>query len=203
MATVVRRLPDLPGDRFTADEPAIALTFDDGPGAFTGAIAEELRRLDAPASFFVVGELAATRPDTVAALAADGHTIGSHSWSHARIEHIGEREMVDECVRAAARIDRITGRQVSLVRLPYRKVPPPRTSELLGIRGLLPVAWSLDPRDWEARDADTIASRVLADLHPGAIVLLHDGGPDRSATVAALPAIVAGARAAGYRLVAL
>ncbi|WP_208027403.1 polysaccharide deacetylase family protein [Rhabdothermincola sediminis] len=60
MATVVRRSPELPGDRFTADEPVIALTFDDGPGSFTAPIAEELRRLDAPASFFVVGELAAT-----------------------------------------------------------------------------------------------------------------------------------------------
>ncbi|WP_334144181.1 polysaccharide deacetylase family protein [Rhabdothermincola sp.] len=203
MATVVRRLPDLPGDRFTEDEPVIALTFDDGPGSLTAAFAEELRRLDAPASFFVVGELAAAHPDTVAALAADGHTIGSHSWSHARIEHIGETDMVDECVRATTRIERITGRPVSLVRVPYRKVPPPRISELLEIRGLLSVGWSVDPCDWDAGDADTIAHRVLSALHPGAIVLLHDGGPDRSATLAALPAIVAGARAAGYRLVAL
>jgi peptidoglycan/xylan/chitin deacetylase (PgdA/CDA1 family) len=203
MTTVVRRLPDLPGDRFTEDEPVIALTFDDGPGSFTAPIAEQLRRLDVPATFFVVGGLAATRPGTVAALAADGHAIGSHSWSHASLEHIGETALVDECVRTAAWIGWITGRPVSLVRLPYRKVPPPRTSELLGIRGLLPVAWSVDPRDWDAGDADTIAHRVLSSLHPGAIVLLHDGGLDRSATLAALPAIVAGARAAGYRLVAL
>lgn len=203
MATVVRRLPDLPGDRFAAAEPVIALTFDDGPGSCTTAIAEELRRLDAPATFFVIGELATRHPGTVAALAADGHTIGSHSWSHARLDHIGETAMVDECVRTAAWIGRITSRQVSLVRLPYRKIPPPQTSNLLGTCGLLPVGWSVDPQDWDTGDPDTIATRVLSDLHPGAIVLLHDGGPDRSATVAALPAIVAGARAAGYRLVAL
>ena len=111
--------------------------------------------------------------------------------------------MVDECLRTAALITDLTGGPAPFVRPPYRKVDGARYAELLGDRGFTTVTWSLDPRDWAATDPVDVVRAVLDDLTPGAIVVLHDGGQNREATIEALPLIVHGARLAGYRFVAL
>jgi peptidoglycan-N-acetylglucosamine deacetylase len=203
VSAVVSRLHELPGDRFAPDEPVVALTFDDGPGPATPEIADTLARMEVPATFFVVGSAAAGRPDEVKRLAADGHTIGGHSCSHPRSADVDDAQVVDECVRTAALVAELTGAPAPFVRPPYRKVDGARYAALLDDLGFATVTWSLDPRDWAATDPVDIVTAVLDALKPGAIVVLHDGGRNREATVEALPLIVHGARLAGYRFVAL
>ncbi len=84
-----------------------------------------------------------------------------------------------------------------LPRPPYGRVDA-RVVERLGSRGLTTALWDVDPRDWSRPGAGTIAARVLDRLHPGAVIVLHDGGGDRSQTVAALPVILDGIRSRGY-----
>jgi len=200
---VVGRLHDLPEGPWSPGEPVVALTFDDGPGDATDAVATALARFGVPATFFVVGSVATEEPDLLAALVTAGHTVGSHSWSHRRIDDASDRDLAEEVVRTAMMIEDATGRPAPWFRPPYRKADAPRWDAVAGPLGFHTVTWSVDPRDWEAREPVAIATAVLDHLHPGAIVLLHDGGGERSATVEALPLIVHGARLAGYRFVAL
>jgi peptidoglycan/xylan/chitin deacetylase (PgdA/CDA1 family) len=116
---------------------------------------------------------------------------------------VDDAQVIDECVRTAALITELTGEPAPFVRAPYRKADAFRYADLLDDRGFSTIGWSLDPRDWAATDPVEIVRAVLDSLHPGAIVVLHDGGRDRSATVEALPLMVHGARMAGYRFVAL
>lgn len=181
----------------------VALTFDDGPAAATDDVATALARLRVPATFFVVGSLAVEEPGLLDGLVEAGHTVGSHSWSHRRIEDLADGDMLEEVVRSAALIEEATGRPARVFRPPYRKADAPRWASVVAPLGLEVVTWSIDPRDWASSDPVEIAIGVLDHLHCGAIVLLHDGGGDRSATVEALPLIVRGAQLAGYRFVAL
>ena len=201
--TVVRRLSDLPDGRHAPDEPVIALTFDDGPGDSTAAIELALARVDATATFFVVGSVAKEEPDLLAALVTAGHSVGGHSWSHRRIDDASDAELAEEALRTSMLIEDATRSPAPLFRPPYRKVDAPRWDSVVAPLGLVTVTWSVDPRDWALTDPVAIATAVIDHLHPGAIVLLHDGGGDRSATLEAVPLIVHGARLAGYRLVTL
>jgi peptidoglycan/xylan/chitin deacetylase (PgdA/CDA1 family) len=203
VSTVVSRLHHLPGRQFEASEPVVALSFDDGPGSATGPIADSLADLDVAATFFVVGSVAAESPEQVTRLADAGHTVGGHSWSHARGEAVDDGQLVAESVRTATLITELTGRPARFVRPPYRKADAGRYATLLDGRGFTIVTWSVDPRDWATSDPVEVARGVIDSLHCGAIVLLHDGGRDRSVTVDALPLIVHGARLAGYRFVTL
>jgi peptidoglycan/xylan/chitin deacetylase (PgdA/CDA1 family) len=203
MPPVVSRLHHLAGGRHAVDEPVVALTFDDGPGASTDAVATTLARLGVPATFFVVGSLAVEEPGLLDALVEAGHTVGSHSWSHPRVEGLDDEALLAEAVRTADLIEDATRRRPRVFRPPYRKADAPRWASVVAPLGQETVTWSIDPRDWAAPDPVEIAMGVLDHLHCGAIVLLHDGGGDRSATVEALPLVVRGAQLAGYRFVAL
>ena len=154
----------------------------------------------------MVGSIAAEAPENPGspALAAAGHTVGGPLVAVApRGDAVDDEQLVDECERTAAFIAELTGRPAPFVRPPYRKTDAHRYAALLGGRGFTTVSWSIDPRDWAASDPVEVARGVLDSLHCGAIVLLHDGGRDRSVTVDAVPLIVYGARLAGYRFVAL
>lgn len=181
----------------------MALTFDDGPGDATDAVATALAKVDAKATFFVVGSIAKEEPDLLAALATAGHAVGGHSWSHRRIEGASDVEMAEEALRTSMLIEDATRAPAPLFRPPYRKADASRWDSVVAPLGLQTVTWSVDPRDWALSDPVAIATAVIDHLHPGAIVLLHDGGGDRSATVEAVPLIVHGAQLAGYRLVTL
>ncbi|MCU0310517.1 MAG: polysaccharide deacetylase family protein [Acidimicrobiales bacterium] len=203
MVGVVRRVHELDGTRPDPLDPVVALTFDDGPGPSTAPVLDALAATGTPATFFVLGANADADPTMVARTAADGHTIGTHTWSHSRPDELGDEGIVAETLRANALVEELTGRPVRLMRPPYRTSYAPQCAAALAPFGLTTVIWSVDPRDWDHDDPDDIVEGVLTHLHPGAIVVLHDGGRERPATVAALPGVVAGATALGYRFVAL
>ena len=202
---------ELVSSRFQPTGPArpqraVALTFDDGPSPeYTPRILARLAKLRVPATFFVIGYLAAEYPSLVRREQRMGMAVGNHSYNHPEVPPFDQlplpllRDEISLGDEALAGL----GLQTRLFRPPgggtaARLV---HTAAALGQRVVL---WSVDPTDWEPGiTAKEVAQRVLAAIRPGAIVDLHDGGGDRSATLAALPAIVHGIRARGLRLVAL
>jgi peptidoglycan/xylan/chitin deacetylase (PgdA/CDA1 family) len=182
----------------------VALTFDDGPSQYTGQVLDILRKNRVHATFFLCGANAERYPALVRRIRAEGHEIGNHTYSHPYLYLMDRDKIAGEIDRTQDVLTRITGRRPRLFRPPFG-VRWFSLWPLLRERGLTMVMWSI--RAYDGRlGADGIAKTTLDQLSPGAIILLHDGfethAPaeiDRSATVRALPAIIAGARRAGYR----
>lgn len=200
-ASVVRALRRLPLVRVAGEQTrSVALTFDDGPGPYTRRILDTLRRHGAQATFFVLGMEAGRRRLELHRAIADGHAIGNHSWAHADLtEGTAERARLQILDANAALVAAGVPRP-RLLRPPYgahdQRVL--RTARRLG---MLTVMWSVDPGDYEATSARGLAAAVLADARPGSIILLHDGGGNRTVTVRALPLILSGLRRRGLRMV--
>lgn len=171
--------------------PSIALTFDDGPDPrWTPAVLDLLHRHRATATFCLVGRHVAQHPELVRRIAAEGHTLCNHTWSH-DVAVLGSRAAVrDELVRTSEAITAASGgARPRYFRAPQGRWAPAAVAEAdrLGL-GLL--GWSVDPLDWRRPAAAEIARRVLAGAAPGGIVLLHDGYGRRGNTVAALGTIL-------------
>lgn len=179
----------------------VTLTFDDGPTVpYTAQILDVLREHGVKATFFVCGAAAERHPELVRRIAAEGHEIGNHTYSHPYL-HLQSRELIAaEIDRTQAVLERIVGRRPTMFRPPFgvRWFP---LWPLLKERGLTMMLWTDRGHDG-ALDAAGVVARSLRRLRPGSIILLHDGyeaaaSGDRSATVAALPSIIQGARAKG------
>ncbi|MCL7460438.1 polysaccharide deacetylase family protein [Micromonospora sp. MSM11] len=192
---LVRPLPTkLPaGLRRTTGVRAVALTFDDGPDpTWTPKVLDRLRAARVTATFCVVGKQARRHPDLVRRIVREGHQLCNHSWNHD----------LDLARRPAAEIRRDLLRTNAAIRaaVPGAKVPFYRqpggrwTAEVVTVAkqlGMRSLHWHVDPQDWGKPTAATIAKRVRAAARPGSIVLLHDGGGDRAATLAASPRLIA------------
>ena len=124
----------------------------------------------------------------------------NHTWTHAGLALLPAREWPAEVDRTSSLLRGVTGHAVRCLRPPYG-LSDAAVDARLRVRGLAELDWDVDPSDYLRPGAAAIARRVLAALHPGAIVILHDGGGNRSQTVAALPAIIRGIRAARYQIV--
>ena len=186
------------------DPTEVMLTFDDGPSVpYTAQVLDILKANHIKATFFLCGANAERYPDLVRRIRDEGHVIGNHTWSHPYLYLKSGREMAAEIDRTQDVLEKLTGTRPVWFRPPFGV----RGLALRGVlesRGMKMMLWSDRGYDG-ALDAAGIAAATLEQLAPGAIVLLHDGfetkAPalvDRSATVAALPAIIAGAKAAGY-----
>ena len=184
--------------------PAVALTFDDGPSpSDTPRVLAVLRRLHVRATFFLIGYLVERYPQVVALERREGMAIGNHTYNHPEVPPFAElpwQLLKDEIALGAQSLARL-GIRAQLFRPPGGSFSAAviRAAHALGERVVL---WSVDPNDWSPGvTARQIARRVLGAVRPGSIVILHDGGGDRSATVRALPVIVKGIRQRGLRLV--
>ena len=178
----------------------VAITFDDGPSEWTPRIARELRRLHAPATFFEIGNQVPDLAATTRRLARLGFVIGDHSETHPPMAHHGHGFQRYQVRRSAAFIARTGAPYPRLFRPPYGSFNATTFRVLREFRMLM-VLWTNDTEDYAMPGVRQIVGAALADLRPGAIVLMHDGGGDRSQTLAALPRIVRALRARGYRLV--
>ena len=181
----------------------VALTFDDGPSpVYTPQILRMLRRDHVPATFFVIGELAKRYPNLVRAEIRSGMSVGNHSWDHPEnppFVDLTPTRVRSEISTTNAQLARL-GDQTQLFRPPGGSFDPSLVA-VTQAEGLRVVLWDVDPRDWApGATAREIARAVLESVKPGAVVELHDGGGDRSATVAALPKIIRGIRRMGLRL---
>jgi peptidoglycan/xylan/chitin deacetylase (PgdA/CDA1 family) len=175
----------------------VALTFDDGPGPYTGRLLGVLRRYHAAATFFVVGNRIRYWPKLAAWEAADG-AVGDHTWSHADLRRLSRAAARAQIDRARTEIAAVTDTGVRLFRTPYGD-DPAWLGHALAARSLLEIRWSVDPSDYlPGTTAAKLLRRVEAGLRPGAIVLLHDLKP---VTLRALPGILQAIRARHLRAV--
>jgi peptidoglycan/xylan/chitin deacetylase (PgdA/CDA1 family) len=187
------------GDRH---RPEVALTFDDGPHwPYTGQVLDILERYGVPATFFCIGLNAAGHSEEVARIREQRHGLGNHTWSHPFLIELSRDELAEQVARTAEAIAQAGGGPPPrLFRPPYGSRNPEVAGWLAEMVSTI-VLWDVAPDDWSMPGTDTIARIVLERARPGSIVLLHDGGGERSQTVAALPAIIEGLLSRGYRLV--
>ena len=182
------------------DGPVVHLTFDDGPNAtYTPQVLDLLAAYGARSTFFVIGEQVADHPDIAARIVDEGHAIGNHTWSHARLTEVPEATFTSEILDTQAVVEETTGTTPSCLRPPFG-ARDETVNQGAADLGLEMAMWDIDPRDWERPGTDTIVERVLADIEPGAVVLLHDGFRDREQTVAATERLLEWLTDQGYRV---
>jgi peptidoglycan/xylan/chitin deacetylase (PgdA/CDA1 family) len=178
----------------------LALTFDDGPGPYTPAIISILDRERVPATFFEVGFMEQYFHTSTTEIAASGDAIGDHTFAHVPMSRLSARGQRIELLAGAAALTRYGAPFPRLFRPPYG-LWNSATVTLLHRYRMLMVLWTVDTGDYRRPGVKAIVRAALSGARPGAIILLHDAGGDRSQTVTALPRIIAGLRARGYRLV--
>lgn len=181
----------------------VALTFDDGPWpGSTDAILAELKAADVKATFFMIGRQVIARPETARHVLAGGMEIGNHTQNHKLLAHASRKVVVREIERGRKSIESVLGVQVRWYRPAGGSTSPTvyREARRLGLRVVL---WTVDPRDWSRPGKKHIARRVLDRVRPGSVILMHDGGGNRSQTVAALKKVLKGLKARGYKMVTL
>ena len=172
----------------------VALTFDDGP--YAEKTAEYLAVLDeynVHATFFMVGQRMQYYPELAQKVVHFDSEIASHSWRHARLDNMGTESIRQDLQMVNDQALNSLGVEINLFRPPYggsnRTVL--ETSAQMGIYA---ISWDVDPQDWGGANSDVVAARVLEQVRPGSIILLHEG---RENTLKALPAIISGLREKG------
>jgi len=177
----------------------IALTIDDGPSpVYTPQILRLLHKYRIRAAFSMIGVHVAAYPGVARDVADAGHMIVNHTWTHPDLAWLRSGQVREEMDRATEVILRVTGRHPHMFRAPYGAWSPAVLAHCAAT-GMTPLDWSVDPRDWSRPGASAIAATILADTRSGSIILEHDGGGDRSQTVAALAFVLPRLLAAGFR----
>jgi peptidoglycan/xylan/chitin deacetylase (PgdA/CDA1 family) len=192
------------------DTPQVALTFDDGPDAATPKILELLRRYGVKATFCVIGSSVQAHPEMVRQIVADGHSLCNHTFRHDL--HLGTRSAATiraDLQQTSDAIHQATpGVPIRYFRHPGGNFTPASAAVAKEL-GMISLGWDVDPNDWNVSRFPVITARtehvvsvVTGQAHPGAVILSHDGGGDRSATIAAYERLLPWLKAR-YDLVAL
>jgi len=184
----------------------IVLTFDDGPDPdYTPRILDILSKEHVPAVFFLIGINAEENIPLVKRIYREGHEIGNHSFTHANMAEMSSQRANLELKSTRLLIESITGHSTILFRAPYNADAEPETmQELIPVaqsrkQNYLTIGESIDPNDWEEGvTADTVFNRIIKQQEKGSIILLHDAGGDRNATVEMLPKLIHYFKQKGY-----
>jgi peptidoglycan-N-acetylglucosamine deacetylase len=182
----------------TTTRKVVALTFDDGPSDFTPAILRILGANDVPATFFEIGRNMTGREDLMRQVIAAGDEIGDHTFDHIDLPPLSTTKARDQLSKTQAKILRTTGYHTCMYRPPHGNYNA-RTNTIARKLGLLTILWSVDTKDFTMPGTDAIYQSAVNGAKPGAIILMHEGGGNRSETVAALPHIIATLKARGYQ----
>ncbi|MDR2657421.1 MAG: polysaccharide deacetylase family protein [Oscillospiraceae bacterium] len=175
----------------------VALTFDDGPSAYTNRILDTLERYGAKATFCVLGSRVNNYASTVERASRMGCEIIGHSWSHKALTSLTLDEIEDDISRTASVIKRVTGTAPKLFRPPYGSV---NDDVRLAARrqGAAIIMWSVDTLDWSSRNADRVYNAIMSEVKDGSIILCHDMYATTAAAVnLAVPELIK----RGYQLV--
>lgn len=148
----------------------IAITFDDGPGAYTATLLDELAARDVKATFFVSGYRAANYPETLKRMVSEGHQLASHTQNHENLNALSAAKIADEIGRTQEYITAAGGDSPAYIRPPYGNA----NKTVRAQAGAPLMNWSVDPEDWKYHNADTVCNNILAGSYDGAIILVHD-----------------------------
>jgi peptidoglycan-N-acetylglucosamine deacetylase len=186
--------------RGTPNQKLVALTFDDGPGPLTPQFLKVLKDNHAPATFFVITEQLKDFGDATRQAVQDGYEIGNHTVDHQLLGSMSKADQQTEISQAIAQMKQAGLPAPQLFRPPGNSFDN-TTVALLRKQHLLMTLWDVDTDDWKLPGTPAIVQTALSQAKPGSIILMHDGGGDRSQTLAAVPQIIKGLRAKGFKLV--
>ncbi len=205
-----KRRPGKPAGRLenaVEDEPmyyihdgrkAIALTIDDGPSPiYTPQVLRLLEKYKVKATFSMIGTEVEANRGVARDVAAAGHVIANHTWTHPDLALLGPTAIAEQMDRTSQAIHHVTGRVPTLFRAPYGAWSR-AVFQHCAKTGMTPVDWSVDPRDWARPGVSSIVSNIMHNTRTGSIILEHDGGGDRAETVAALKIVLPRLLAEGY-----
>lgn len=183
----------------------VALTFDDGPSpTFTPIILDLLKKYNAKATFFVLGQQAERFPGIVKMEAQQGHNIGNHMFTHNIISKLPLETIITDLKHTHDIIYELSGSYPHFFRPPdgYYDEKVVRAAETFNYTVVI-WTWTQDTRDWSKISSTAIAKKVIENVQPGDIILFHDQGGDRSNTVDALKIILPSLLEKGYSFVTL
>jgi len=181
--------------RGTPNQKLVALTFDDGPAPDTPEFIRVLRQYHAPATFFVITEQLKDFGDATREAVREGFEVGDHTVNHQMLAALGKADQEHEKQMKAAGIP-----APQLFRPPGNSFDD-TTLGILRQQHLLMTLWDVDTNDYKLPGTPAIVQTALSQARPGSIILMHDGGGPRDQTLAAVPQIIKGLRARGFRLV--
>jgi len=177
--------------------PMLAITFDDGPGEYTAQILDILERHGARATFCIIGNLAESKRGLIARAFEAGCEIIGHSWSHRSLTRLAAQEIKREILDTHAAIESITGAATQIYRVPYGAIND-RVKQVSQELGFPIISWSVDPRDWEVKDADLVYDLIIDSADDGAIIICHD---TYESTAEAMERVIPDLIINGYQLV--
>ena len=185
------------------DGKYVALTFDDGPAdPYTDQYLEILDRYGVKATFFNLGDNTQAYPDLARKVVEKGHQLCNHTMAHNQLTSVDANTVHSEIERSQKAIQDVTGKLTTHLRPPYGDFTE---RSWLGSGGTITasIRWNGDSQDWRTPGADAIIENSLTNLHSGTIILMHDGGGDRSQDVEALPRLIERVQGEGYQFVTI
>lgn len=183
-----------------APRKTVALTFDDGPSRYTPQVLDVLKRYKVKATFCTLGKNVGPYRATAKRIVREGHRLCNHSWDHPNFTTLSTSAARSQVTRTQKQMKAITGVTPQTFRFPYG-ASNSRTRAVVRGERLRILGWTVDTRDWSRPGAKTIENRAVGNTRPGAVILLHDGGGNRSQTVSALDDIIRRLQAKGYTFV--
>ncbi|MFC5833032.1 polysaccharide deacetylase family protein [Nonomuraea insulae] len=175
----------------------LALTFDDGPGVHTPELLKTLSKAGAKATFFLVGKRVEDRPQIAKQIAAHGHAIGNHTYSHASLPAHNDNEILNELKVTQEILEKVTGRRPTMYRPPYGQTDE-RVLGLAAQTELAEILWTDTTLDWSLVDSKKIKAAVLKLAKRNGVILMHDVVPE---TVKVMPEILTELKKRGYHFV--
>ncbi|TYB68435.1 polysaccharide deacetylase family protein [Nonomuraea sp. PA05] len=175
----------------------IALTFDDGPGKYAGTLLDTLKKYDAKATFFLEGQYVKSRPQYVKRMAAEGHELGNHSYSHPDFTKSEAATIKSEIQKTQDAVKKAAGVEPKLLRPPYGMADL-QVADIAAEFGMPMILWTAGSQDWSSKNVDAIQKQTLAVAKPNAIILMHDWVKQ---TVDGMPALIKTLQNKGYHLV--
>jgi peptidoglycan/xylan/chitin deacetylase (PgdA/CDA1 family) len=192
------QVDDVPMTTIDEGHKAIVLTIDDGPNpVYTPQVLRLLAKYKVAATFSMIGIEVRNYPGVAREVADAGHMIANHTWAHLNLPALSPAKVADQMNWATDEIHRVTGRVPDLFRAPYGAWSPVVLRHCAQT-GMTPLDWSVDPRDWSLPGVTSIVDNIMDNTRTGSIILEHDGGGNRSETVAALKIVIPRLLAAGY-----
>jgi peptidoglycan/xylan/chitin deacetylase (PgdA/CDA1 family) len=176
----------------------VVLTFDDGPDIeYTPKVLDILAKYDAKATFFEIGQSVQKHPELTKRIHDAGHSVENHTWTHADLRKLSAPAFRQQVMSTDQAIRAQIGTTPGCLRPPYGGVSATVRQRAKALGKDL-VLWTVDSRDWTKPGTTAIVQHVMKNVHSGSVILMHDGGGNRSQTVAALPAILKTLKAQGY-----